>query len=171
MLIDGRKIAADIYEEITSEVQKRPKAPHLTVVTCAPNFETRKYLELKKRHSQEVGITLNIIELPVEASTYDAVTCIQTILPYTDAVVVQLPLPSHIDREAVLDSIPPTKDPDVYSYEPNQQECLPPVVAAIDEMAALHNVAFSKSKVVVLGAGRLVGGPAAKYAKAAGAEV
>jgi methylenetetrahydrofolate dehydrogenase (NADP+)/methenyltetrahydrofolate cyclohydrolase len=88
-----------------------------------------------------------------------------------DGVVVQLPLPSQIDKDSVLQAVPREKDPDVFCYGEKHDRLLPPVVGAIDEISKLHKVEWKNKKVVILGEGTLVGKPAARYARKKGAKV
>lgn len=171
MIVDGKQLAEDIYIDIQKTVAQLSRAPHMTAITCAPNFETQKYLELKKRKAKDVGIQLNVIELPADSSTEDVVSCIEKITPTTDGIVVQLPLPKHIDREVVLSAVPMDKDPDGFQYSDEVNSCLPPVVGAIEHIAKLHTVEWNSRQVVVVGNGRLVGAPAAVFAKRQGAQV
>ena len=171
MLGDGREIAKKVYEDVAGAVATLPRLPKLCAVTCAPNFETKSYLELKKRRAKEAGIALNVIELPEDAQTEDVIACIERIAPETDGIVVQLPLPAHVDKEAVLAAVPAQQDPDGFSYGVHEAACLSPVAAAIDEISATYDVAWDGTSVVILGHGRLVGKPAAVYAAGRGREV
>lgn len=171
MIVDGKKIAAEIYDSVAQEVAGMERAPILAAITCAPNFETQKYLELKKRKAAEVGITLRVIELPDTASTQEVVDCVRAVASEVDGVVVQLPFPPHIDREVMLKAVPIDKDPDGFAYAENPAACLPPVVGAIKEIAEYYNISFIEKQVLVLGTGRLVGSPAVRFLQRAGAEV
>ena len=171
MIVDGKSIARQIYESIKAEVALLPRPPVLAAITCAPNFETKKYLELKKRKAAEVGITLQVIELPETATTKEAVDCVLALAPQVDGIVVQLPFPAHIDREDLLAAVPVEKDPDGFSYSVDETSCLPPVVGAIIAIAKLHGIEWAAKNVVVVGFGRLVGKPAAIFASRSGAEV
>jgi methylenetetrahydrofolate dehydrogenase (NADP+)/methenyltetrahydrofolate cyclohydrolase len=126
---------------------------------------------MKKAKAASVGITLNVLELPAEVTTAEAVATVARLVAESDGVVVQLPFPPQVDREAVLAAVPTEKDPDGFSYESVPNACLPPVVGAIDEISKRHSVEWQGKRVVVLGAGRLVGRPAAVYAAARGANV
>jgi methylenetetrahydrofolate dehydrogenase (NADP+) / methenyltetrahydrofolate cyclohydrolase len=171
MIVDGKKIAHQVYKFLKGEVVLLPKAPVLAAITCAPNFETQKYLHLKKRKAAEVGITLRVIELPETATTEEAIACVQAVLPQVDGIVVQLPFPAHIDREQVLAAVPAEKDPDGFSYGVAEGACVPPVVGAIQAIADEYGIHLASAHVVVLGQGRLVGAPAAHYLRSIGAEV
>lgn len=171
MKVDGNTLAKNILNSIKLEVEGLSRTPTLAAVTCAPNFETKKYLEMKKRKAASVGIALNVVELPETASTEEAVTCVQRVAEDVDGVVVQLPLPGHIDRDVVLTSVPLGKDPDAFGYDGSSHLSLPPVAGAIDEISKYHEISWQGKRVVVLGHGRLVGRPAAIYAQSQGAMV
>ncbi|MEK7638623.1 MAG: bifunctional 5,10-methylenetetrahydrofolate dehydrogenase/5,10-methenyltetrahydrofolate cyclohydrolase [Patescibacteria group bacterium] len=171
MLVDGHAIASEIYASLASTVASLPTPPRLTALTSAPNFETQKYLSLKKKKAEQVGVRLNIVELPSDSATPDVVLCIEKLAPQTNGIVVQLPLPAHIDKEVVLAAVPLEKDPDGFLYGTHAAACVPPVVAAIAAIADRYKVKWTGKKVVVVGHGRLVGQPAAHFAKNAGADV
>lgn len=170
MIVDGRAIAQEIYREVANRVTHLDVRPHLTVFTCAPNFETQKYLSLKMRKAREVGISINVIEFPSDITTEDVITSILHACMQTDGVIVQLPFPEHIATDAVLAVIPPSCDVDVVNYD-GSQTILPPVVGAINEIAKRHDILLTAQRVAVIGHGRLVGKPAALWARRQGADV
>ncbi len=171
MLVDGKKIAADVYAKLKEELAASGQHPCLTVFTCGPNAETRKYLELKKKRAGEVGIDVLLIEMDAGVSTKEAVAAIATSVAAADGVIVQLPFPSQVDPEELLAAIPNKLDVDAIHYQGEDTDVLPPVVGAISEIAKRHEIDFRDKKVVVVGQGRLVGKPAAWWAKAKGAMV
>jgi methylenetetrahydrofolate dehydrogenase (NADP+) / methenyltetrahydrofolate cyclohydrolase len=171
MIIDGKTIAKRIYKQIHNEITHMEGKPHLTVFTCAPNFETQKYLALKRKKAHEAGIAVNLIEFGDDITTDEIVTSVRHACMQTDGIIVQLPFPSHIAIEKVLSSIPAEYDVDVANYTGTIHDVLPPVVGAIAEIAQEHCVSFLGKKVVVVGKGRLVGAPAALWAASLGATV
>lgn len=171
MLVDGKTIAAEMLQSVAKDTATINAVPRLAAITCAPNFETQKYLEMKKRKALSAGIVLKVVELPEDATTKDVVSCVEQVVKESNGVVVQLPLPSQIDREVVLAAVPVNKDPDGFSYGEANDACLPPVAGAIDEISKRHKIEWQDKKVVVLGGGRLVGLPAAEYARRSGAQV
>lgn len=171
MIIDGKAIARDILHEVAETVATLPQSPRLTVFTCAPNFETEKFLALKQKRAQEVGVSVNLVMLPESSTTDEVLNAITAVLPYTDGVIVQLPFPAHLDTAAILAAVPAAYDVDVVRYAGEVTQILPPVVGAIDEIARIYQVAFTGKSVVVVGQGRLVGKPAALYAATSGAIV
>lgn len=171
MLVDGKLIAAEIFRETSNMVTHLSHAPHAMVVTCAPNFETKKYLELKLRRAKQVGISLSVVEFANTATTEELVTSITRFTMQTDAVVVQLPLPSHIDTDAVLAAVPPSYDADGMHYDGTFGQAYSPVVGAIAEIARRHSIEFRGKQAAVVGHGRLVGKPAAAFLEQQGALV
>ncbi|MCA9367591.1 bifunctional 5,10-methylenetetrahydrofolate dehydrogenase/5,10-methenyltetrahydrofolate cyclohydrolase [Candidatus Kaiserbacteria bacterium] len=170
MIIDGRAIAKEILDELAGKVAGATRPPRLTIITCAPNFETQKYLTLKQRKASEVGIETNVIELATSSTTSEVTQAITTAAGESDGVVVQLPLPAQIDTDAVLAAIPFSHDVDAIHYD-GSGEVLPPVVGAIAEIANRCGVSFNEKRVTIVGAGRLVGAPAALWAVDKGAYI
>ena len=171
MIIDGKVIAQKILTEVKADVAKQVTPPHLTVFTCAPNFETQKFLALKQKRAAEVGIEVEVIPLDSAMVTVAIIALVHDVLSTTDGVVVQLPFPPSIDVKAVLAAIPATHDVDALVYDGRETAILPPVVGAIDCIATQNAIDWTNKKVVVVGNGRLVGAPAALYATGKGALV
>ena len=171
MIVDGRGIANEIYQGIKNTITHMDVTPHLTVFTCAPNFETQKFLALKRKKAQLVGIGVNVIEFPEDISTEDVIQSVLHAAIQTDGIIVQLPFPEHIDIDAVLANIPANLDVDVMNYDGTDVEILPPVVGAVRAIAEQFDILFAATKVVIVGEGRLVGKPAALWARKMGAQV
>lgn len=171
MIVDGKKIAAEMFAALANAVTHTSHAPHLTVVTCAPGFATKKYLGIKVRKARQVGITITVIELPETVTTSEVVAVITRAAMQTDGIIVQLPLPAHIATDVVCAAIPPPLDVDGVHYAKTGNGFLPPVVGAIAEIAARYDVLLAAQRVAVLGHGRLVGKPAAVWAENQGATV
>jgi methylenetetrahydrofolate dehydrogenase (NADP+) / methenyltetrahydrofolate cyclohydrolase len=170
-IVDGKAIATEIREEVAREIESSGQAPRLGIVACAPNFETVRYLELKEKIASTLGVTVDRFMLDETATTNEVVEAVKELALRTDGLVVQLPLPAHIDREVVLAAVPPGQDVDVFAYAGEVTEVLPPVVGAIAEIAKRTGVTWSGASVVIFGSGKLVGEPTAAFARAAGATV
>jgi len=171
MIVDGRVIASLIYKEIANEISHMRSKPHMTVFTCAPNFETQKYLALKRRKAHEVGIGMNIVEFPANITTAEVVTSVAQARMQTDGIIVQLPFPSHIQIEDVLAAVPKGCDVDAVHYDGTDDRILPPVVGAIQEISRRFDVLFAAQHVVIVGKGRLVGAPSVIWCQKQGAQV
>jgi methylenetetrahydrofolate dehydrogenase (NADP+)/methenyltetrahydrofolate cyclohydrolase len=169
MLIDGKAIANRIYDAIREELQKSSRTPRLGILTCAPNFETEKYLALKEKKAHEVGIMTTVVRLDAATTTENVLQELATLIRECDGVVVQLPLPSHIDTDSVLAHIPRTHDIDALNK--TTTEILSPVVGAIAEILKVHEVPIFERHVTIIGSGKLVGLPTSRWFMEHGAAV
>jgi len=169
MIVDGRMLAEVVYSDVRARVAFLKHPVRLGIVTCAPNFETEKYLEIKIKKAREVGIKVEVVTLQETASTEEVIDALKKLVPETDGVVVQLPLPSHIDTDAVLNALPSSHDVDVLKKETN--EVLSPVVGALKTILDTCCVTPKEKFVTVIGSGRLVGLPAYNWFQTQGAFV
>lgn len=173
MIIDGNSIAG----EILAEVRGSDRTPHLIAVAVAPTFATRNYLSIKKRTAERAGCELSVIEMEPEVTTEEVISAVVAASQKADGVIVQLPLPPHIDLDAVLKALPRSHDADVMGGEARETyyggdfSLLPPVVGAISEIATRHHISFQGKKTVVVGEGMLVGAPASAWLRVKGGEV
>lgn len=126
---------------------------------------------MKMRRAHEVGMGTAVIELAETITTADFITTVERVAIQTDGIIVQLPLPDHLDTELILASIPPQMDVDAVDYDGESQCPIHPVAGAIAAIAAHHAVDFTGKQVTIVGQGRLVGQPAAAWAKRQGAVV
>jgi methylenetetrahydrofolate dehydrogenase (NADP+) / methenyltetrahydrofolate cyclohydrolase len=118
ILIDGKKIAAELREELRQEVlqikSKHNKIPGLTVVLIGDMAPSQIYVRMKEKAANEVGLKSEVIRYP---ETVEEKTVLDKIeeLNQDDSVsgiLVQLPLPKHIDKQKVIETILPKKDVD-----------------------------------------------------------
>lgn len=171
MVINGKAIAEEMLAETAVRAAQLPMPPILAIVTCAPNFATRSYLALKQRKAVTAGVTVVVHELPATATTAEVVRVVGEQVAVSRGVVVQLPLPDGIDREAALAAIPPTHDPDGFWYGKEEDACLSPVVVAIKTIGEKAGIAWRGQRAAVVGNGRLVGAPASHFLAQEGAVV
>jgi methylenetetrahydrofolate dehydrogenase (NADP+) / methenyltetrahydrofolate cyclohydrolase len=171
MIVDGKAIAKEILRDVKTIVASRERPPHLRVFTCAPNFETQKFLALKQSRASEVGITVTVTEFSDSLSPAEMSEAIAHAHTDADGIIVQLPFPEKIHIVPLLECIAASHDVDALRYRGEETDILPPVVGAIDAIAAEHSVVWRNKNVVVVGSGRLVGAPAALYAKQKGGQV
>lgn len=169
MYIDGRKIAEIVYARVHDDVVKMERQPVFGILVCAPNFETQKYLALKQKKAEAVGIHTNVYELSAESTTEDFCAHIDHATTVCDALIVQLPLPTHVDRDRVFAHIPTSHDAD--ALNPATTHMLSPVVLAIHTILAHHHVGIEGKRVTIIGSGKLVGLPAFTWFTRAGAHV
>ncbi|MDC0054632.1 bifunctional methylenetetrahydrofolate dehydrogenase/methenyltetrahydrofolate cyclohydrolase [Candidatus Pelagibacter sp.] len=118
ILIDGKKIAAELREELKKEVSelksKYNKAPGLTVILIGDMAPSQIYVRMKEKAANEVGLKSEVIRYPGDVEEKIVLDKIDE-LNKNDSVsgiLVQLPLPRHIDKQKVIETILPSKDVD-----------------------------------------------------------
>lgn len=148
MIIDGKQIAEDIVAGLGVSLRGK----RLGIVVGTPDSATDSFIKIKSRVAQRLGVEVVRGEL-------------DELIKTCDGVIVQLPIPN---SEALLAALPPQKDVDALGPAPM---VAPPVAGAIAEVLSRNGVDPRSKKVIVVGAGRLVGAPAAKLLRELGADV
>jgi len=176
MIIDGKAIAHRIRGAVQNELKEQGGRLSLAVFVLTDDFATRKFISIKQKIAEEVGVTVVLYDLEKTTTTEELVGKISEATLEHDGIIVQFPLPNHIDKEKIRNAIPPARDVDAISDSALQKledggDVLPPVVGAIDEILKEYAITLSGKKVVVVGEGRLVGKPAALFARREGADV
>ena len=170
MIIDGKKIAAEVREQVRQEVALLEAPLVLGFVRSGSDMVAQQYVAMKTRTAQKIGIEVIEIPLADETQTSDAVAAVAGLVPRVHGIIVQLPLARHIDTTAVLASVPSEKDVDCTNGK-DDHTILPPVIASIKEVLEREQVKVTGKRAVVVGSGRLVGAPAAAWLRSEGADI
>ncbi len=119
MILDGKKVANEILEEIKEKVAKLDKKPHLAVVLVGNDLASQIYVRNKKKTANMLGITSTVLELPEETKEEVLLNEIKRLNENPDitGILVQMPLPKHIDKMKVIMAIDPKKDVDCFTPE------------------------------------------------------
>lgn len=172
-IINGKEIAAKIRAEVAEEVFKLRAAngrpPKLVVIQVGDNPASSTYVRNKKKACEECGIECEDIHLPKETSQFELISKIVKInLDDTvDGILVQLPLPEHINERAVTDAINQNKDVDGFTiYNAGKlltgEDCaLPCTPAGVIELLRSTGVNLTSKNAVVIGRSNIVGKPMA----------
>ncbi len=179
MIIDGKKIAKELKTSFKEEVVALNTVPTLVVAMVGDDPASKQFVGIKKRFAEAVGIPIQLIYLPKETNTKTLTDVIKNLSTDNNVggIVVQLPLPEHIDTQTVLNAISVKKDVDMLSdsaieqFNKNESQILPPVTGAFAEILKRENVDIKDKNVVVVGRGALVGKPAAVWLGREGARV
>lgn len=184
MIIDGKKIADDIKEKLKEEIKISGKKLKLAIVQVGEDLISSKFIEKKEKFAEEIGVKTIVYKFPKDISTNKLRNKMAEIcrIKENTGVIIQLPLPSHINIQYILNSVPLKKDVDVLSskatgeFVSGRLNILPPVAGAIKEIFSLGGSTATIGKlegknVVVVGAGLLVGKPAAIWLINEGATV
>ncbi len=170
-ILDGKKTAAAIKEEIALEVtklkHKGKKTPHLAAVIVGNNGASITYVNAKVKACERVGFNSTLVELPENITEQALLTEIDNLNTNKDidGFIVQLPLPKHIDEQKILMAVDPKKDVDGF-HPTNVGKMalnLPTFISAtpfgILELLDRYNVETSGKHVVVIGRSHIVGSP------------
>lgn len=170
-LLDGKKTAADIKEEIALEVRclknNGKKIPHLAAIIVGNNGASITYVNAKVKACERVGFASTLIRLEEEVTEEKLLDEIANLNvdKDIDGFIVQLPLPKHIDEQKILMAIAPNKDVDGF-HPTNVGKMalnLPTFISAtpfgILELLERYNVETAGKHVVVLGRSHIVGSP------------
>ncbi len=173
MILDGKKIAAEIRGEIREQVEALKAAgkrvPKLAIVIVGHNPASETYVNNKLKACAEVGIEAEKIAYPEEITEQTLLTEVHRLNndDSIDGFIVQLPLPSHITETTILSAIDYRKDVDGLTPENvgRTVQGLPSIVSAtprgIRELLARYDIATEGKHVVVIGRSNIVGKPMA----------
>lgn len=175
--IDGKKAAAEIKQEIAAKVAERiaqgKRAPHLAAILVGHDGGSETYVAHKIKACAECGFRSTLIrfestdEAPLQQSELIAAVESLNNDPEVDGFIVQLPLPRHIDENAVIEAVDPSKDVD--GFHPvnvgRQSLGLPcfhsATPAGIVELLKRNNIPTKGKRVVIVGRSNIVGKPLA----------
>jgi methylenetetrahydrofolate dehydrogenase (NADP+)/methenyltetrahydrofolate cyclohydrolase len=173
MNIDGRAIAEDIYIELAQRRTRVAGTVSLGIVVASHDPVIESFVRIKSRAARRLNIELRRLDLLNQPQTADALAAIEQLGPKVNGIIVQLPLPEALDTEGILSAIPPFLDVDGINPTVVDQgrAVLAPVAGAIEEILKRSNIEVHGKKCVVVGAGKLVGAPAAYFMRRLGALV
>ncbi len=170
-LIDGKKTAQDIKNEIAARVSEIKleggKQPHLAAILVGEDGASQTYVGAKVKACEEVGFTSTLVRLPADVSEEELLLTVEDINqnPDIDGLIVQLPLPAHISVDKVTNRIRPEKDVDGFTPANVGRMTLnwPAYVAAtpygIIELLKRYQIETSGKHCVVIGRSHIVGSP------------
>lgn len=170
-LLDGRKLAGKILNEVKSKIQSSEKKLSLGVIVVGENPVIKKFVSEKKRVAEELGVDFKIYDYPEDISTNELRKRIAVIVhdANPDGVIIQLPLPAHINTQYILNGVPPEQDVDMLSaraegnFFTGKSDILPPIVEAVKAFFEEYGIDYRNKYTTVVGAGMLVGKPIAAW--------
>ena len=170
-LLDGKALSAQVKAEIKVEVDKIKaeggKTPHLAAILVGNNGASETYVASKIKSCEEVGFKSTLVRLPETTSEAELLTHIDALNNDADidGFIVQLPLPSHISENTVMEAVAPEKDVDGFHPINVGRMCkgLPAYISAtpfgILEMLKRYNIDTAGKHCVVVGRSQIVGLP------------
>ena len=171
MILDGKAVSLKVLDKVKERVTGLSVKPHLVVVLVGENPASKIYVRNKKLAAEKVGIKSTIIELEENTTEDKLLSIINDLNEDNDVtgILVQLPLPNHIDKNKVIMAISPKKDVDGFSpenvgklaigLEPYFYPATPQgILMLLDE----YNIPVSGADAVVIGRSNIVGRPMAQ---------
>ena len=168
ILLDGKATSAKLLDTVKQNVAKMDKKPHLVVILVGDNSASRIYVRNKQRAAWQVGIKSTVLEFGEDISEDELLEKIYELNNKSDVtgILVQLPLPEHIDKKKIAEAISPKKDVDGFSpfnvgrlaigLEPYFYPATPQgVIMLLDE----YKIPIEGADAVVLGRSNIVGKP------------
>jgi methylenetetrahydrofolate dehydrogenase (NADP+)/methenyltetrahydrofolate cyclohydrolase len=173
-ILNGKFISQEILDDISTEVEeitrKGGRPPRLDMVLVGDDFGSIKYVGMKERIANEVGIIGQVHHLDKSVSTEDVVNLLLTLNKFeeVDGYMVQLPLPDHIDTNLVLGAIEPRKDVDGLTainlgklFQKNPTAIPPATPLGIMRLLEEYKIKIFGKNVVILGSSNIIGTPLA----------
>ena len=171
-IIDGKQVAAEMRAELkekVAELKTQGVRPGLAVVLVGEDPASKSYVTAKERACEEIGIFSDDNRLPAETTEEDLLALIDKLNtdPKINGILVQLPLPKHIDEDKILLAIDPAKDVDgfhpvnVGKMVVGQDAYLPCTPHGIIQLLIRSKVKLEGAEVVIVGRSNIVGKPIA----------
>lgn len=170
-IIDGKKVSAQVKQEVKNETELLKKeysiTPGLAVVIVGDDPASRVYVNNKKKACELVGFHSEEYALSAETTQEELLSLVKKLNEKKDinGILVQLPLPKHLDDKAVIEAINPFKDVDAFhavnvgKIMLGEYDFLPCTPAGVMEMLHYYNIEVSGKNCVVIGRSNIVGKP------------
>ena len=172
-ILDGQALAQAVRDEVRSDIEdwtaSGHRAPFLSAVLVGDNPASQAYVRGKEKDAAEVGIDTDTHHLDAETSQQELLALISDLnaAPSIDSILVQLPLPDHIEEHTVIDAVNPSKDVDGFHPENlgrllrGTPRYIPATPFGIMEMLSRSDIDPEGMDAVIVGRSNIVGKPLA----------
>lgn len=169
VILSGKEPAAKVREMVRKELAERAITPKLVVVMIGNNSASQAYVNGKKRDCEECGIGFELIHLSENSTQENVMSLIKRLNASNavDGILVQLPIPRHLDKDAIIKAIDPRKDVDCFCEEnlgrlflnrPVFEPCTP---SGIIDLMNFYGIDVVGKHCVIIGRSDIVGKPLA----------
>ena len=170
VILDGKNLRDELLEELKNKLSSYSVMPKLVVILAGDNPASQIYVNNKKKTAEKLGIVSDVINYPATVSENELLEKINELNNDRDvnAILVQLPLPEHIDKTKIINAISPIKDVDGFTPEnfgklltgekPYVYPCTPKgILLLLDK----YGIGLDGKHVVIVGRSNIVGKPLA----------
>lgn len=167
-ILDGKKLSLKITEELKKEVSNLQKKPKLAVILVGNDPASQIYVKNKQKKAEEIGFESLVIPLPEDISEENLLEHIYILNEDNNinGILLQLPIPKHLNQQRILEAIEPIKDVDGFTtynfgrlalgYKPYAIPCTPKgIIKLIEE----YNINIEGKNALVIGRSNIVGKP------------
>lgn len=169
MILSGKEPAAKVREMVRKKLTERAITPRLVVVMIGNNPASQAYVNGKKQDCEECGIGFELIHLSENSTQENVMSLIKRLNAsnVVDGILVQLPIPRHLDKDAIIKAIDPCKDVDCFCEEnlgrlflnrPVFEPCTP---SGIIDLMNFYGIDVVGKHCVIIGRSDIVGKPLA----------
>lgn len=170
-ILDGKTLSNEIYSEIREKTdilrKDNKRIPKLAVIIVGEDKASEKYVSNKEKTAEKIGILSSVIKLDAKSSKEDIIKCITKLNKDkdVDGILVQLPLPLHINEKEVIEYIDKSKDVDgLTSYSQGNlmlgnNSLLPCTPKGVVSLLKHNNVTIAGKNIVIMGRSSIVGNP------------
>ncbi|OGZ18238.1 MAG: hypothetical protein A2V72_00930 [Candidatus Nealsonbacteria bacterium RBG_13_37_56] len=158
-LLNGKKLSQKILNDLKKEIERKKLKLKLAVVLVGEDLDSKIFVKQKRKACELVGIDFELFQLSEQIQQIELAEKIKKIVKSDiSGLVIQLPLPKHINTDKILNLVPKEKDAELIS----------PVVCAISRLLEEYKISLKNKNIVLIGKGRLVGQPVADWLKKQG---
>ena len=170
ILLDGRKTRDALVVQLVERIKALGRVPTLAIIQVGSRPDSTAFIRAKKAFAKRIGINEKHIQIPEAATQGEVIDLIKQCNKDQEVtgIVVQLPLPSHMDRDLVIDAIDVRKDVDGLTkenvklwLEGSRKAILPATARGVRELLKFYDISLAGKKVAVIGRSMLVGKPIA----------
>lgn len=171
ILFDGKKLSERILSEIRQDVRTMGRALRLGIVVVGNDPRTQQFVGRKKKVGEQIGIDVRIYPFLESVAANELRAQVVEIVreEHNTGVIVQLPISPHLNAQHIANAVMPGKDVDVLSaravgdFAVGKSKVLPPVVGALAAYFSEYKIEYKTARIVLVGAGTLVGKPIAMW--------
>jgi methylenetetrahydrofolate dehydrogenase (NADP+)/methenyltetrahydrofolate cyclohydrolase len=169
MILDGNRIRDEIASELEEAISDLGESPQLIIIQVGENESSDIYIQKKVEFGQKIGAKTTVKYFSQEESQDKILEYIEQMNSdrNVNGVIVQLPLPSELDKNKILQSVSKEKDVDGL----NNSDFIPATTKGVITLLQKNNIEIEGKKVVIINDSDLVGKPTAKEFKRIGADV